>query len=68
MEATKQLTKRELEVVRLISDGYTDLEIADLLVISHATASTHRKNILRKLELKNTALLIRYAIKHKLVQ
>lgn len=63
----KSLTPRELEVVQLISSGFTDREIAKLLSISSMTVNTHRKNILRKLALKNTALLIRYAIENRLV-
>ena len=67
-ERKKQVTKRETEIIQLVTDGYTDNEIAIQLNISKKTASTHRNNILRKLELKNTALLIRYAIVNKLVK
>ncbi len=68
MNNTGILSDREKEVVQLITHGFTDTEIADKLDISPKTASTHRKNILRKLELKNTALLIRYAFENKLVR
>lgn len=67
-EKTNDLTKRETEIIQLVYNGYTDKEIAEKLNISIKTASTHRNNILRKLELKNTALLIRYVITHKLVK
>jgi DNA-binding CsgD family transcriptional regulator len=63
----KSLTPRELEVVQLISSGFTDREIANMLSISSKTVNTHRKNILRKLSVKNTALLIRYVIENRLV-
>lgn len=61
------LTKRELEIIRLIADGLTDNEIAARLFLSNVTVNTHRKNILAKLQLKNTAMLIKYAAEHKLL-
>lgn len=61
------LSQREMEVTQLIADGFTDREIAEKLSISGKTASTHRKNILRKLNVKNTAMLIRFALEHKIV-
>ena len=62
------LSPREIEVTQLIADGLTDREIGDKLEISHKTVSTHRKNILRKLGLKNTALLIRYGLQHAIIK
>jgi DNA-binding CsgD family transcriptional regulator len=62
------LTEREIEIVKLIANGNTDNEIGKKLSISGKTASTHRKNILRKLELKNTAMLIRYAVENRLLK
>ena len=62
------LTNREIEIVQLIADGNTDREIGEKLSISGKTVSTHRKNILRKLDMKNTAMLIRYAMSQKLVR
>jgi DNA-binding CsgD family transcriptional regulator len=56
------LTKREIEVLKLIAHGKIDKEIADDLHISSATAKTHRKNLHRKLHLKNTASLIHFAL------
>lgn len=55
------LSKRELEIIRLISMGHTNKEISDILFISPLTVKTHRSNILRKLDIKNTAALISYA-------
>jgi DNA-binding NarL/FixJ family response regulator len=66
-EAAPVLTRRELEILRLIADGLTNPEIADKLFISLSTVDTHRKSLMRKLNLKNTALLVRYALEHKLV-
>jgi two-component system response regulator NreC len=63
----KQLTPRETEIVGYIANGLTNNEIAAQLFISSVTVETHRKNILAKLQLKNTALLVKYAIEHKLV-
>ncbi len=68
MENKRELTPREVEVIQLIADGFTDIEIAVELIISPKTASTHRKNILKKLNLKNAALLTRYALENKLVR
>lgn len=68
MEVQEVLSPREIEIIQQIANGCTDREISTLLEISDKTASTHRKNILRKLNLKNTALLIRYALEKKLVK
>ena len=66
-EHPRQLTKRELEIIGYIADGLTNHEIADKLFLSIATVDTHRKNMLAKLHLKNTASLIKYAADHKLL-
>jgi DNA-binding CsgD family transcriptional regulator len=57
LDIREQLTNREIEIVKLIAKGHTDREIAQVLLISYSTASTHRKNILKKLKIKNTARL-----------
>ncbi|HAP02401.1 MAG TPA: DNA-binding response regulator [Bacteroidetes bacterium] len=57
-----EITKRELEIVRLIAQELTNAEIAVKLNNSPMTIITHRKNILRKLGVKNTAGLIKYAM------
>ena len=61
------LTKRELEIIRLIADGLTNTEIAAKLFLSTVTIDTHRKNILAKLRLKNTASLVKYAADNNLL-
>jgi len=58
------LSKREKEILKLIAEGFTNIEISKQLFISIDTVDTHRKNLYTKLNVKNTALLIRYAIEH----
>ncbi len=69
--ATKEegikLTKREMEVLQLITDGQTTADIAKQLFVSASTVETHRKKLLRKLEVKNTAGLVRKAFQLKLI-
>ncbi len=66
-DSENHLTKRELEIIRLIADGLTNNEIAARLFLSNVTVNTHRKNMLAKLQLKNTASLVKYAAEHKLL-
>lgn len=61
------LTKREQEVLALIAEGMTNREVADKLFISMKTVDTHKANVLEKLGLKNTAELVKYAIKNNLI-
>ncbi|HJU10459.1 MAG TPA: response regulator transcription factor [Candidatus Binataceae bacterium] len=61
------LTPREREVLRLIGQGATSKEIAERLDISPKTAQAHRENLKQKLRLRTTADLVRYAIKHRIV-
>lgn len=58
----ERLTTREREVLKLVSEGKSSKEIADLLFISVRTAEHHRENIKRKLNLKKVADLVKYAI------
>lgn len=55
------LSKREMEIVSLISKGLTSQEIADAINLSVLTINTHRRNILRKLNIKNTAMMVQFA-------
>ncbi|HEA19869.1 MAG TPA: LuxR family transcriptional regulator [Pricia antarctica] len=57
----QNLSKRQREILQLISDGYTSKEIAALLNISNHTVLTHRKNLIEKFKVKNTAQLIKKA-------
>ena len=61
------LTKREQEVLALVASGKSNQEVADELFISIKTVDTHKNHILDKLGLKNTAELVRYAIKNNLI-
>jgi len=65
--ALNLLTKREKEIIKLISNGLSSKKIAEELELSFYTVETHRKNILHKIELKNTAELIRFASESGLV-
>ncbi|MDX2063559.1 MAG: response regulator transcription factor [Bacteroidia bacterium] len=62
-----QLTKREEEIIKLIASEMTNQEIADKLSISLRTVDTHRRNLLQKLGVKNTAGLVRFAIQQRLI-
>lgn len=57
-----QLSTREKEVLKMIADGKSNKEIANALFISVRTVESHRASILRKLNLKNTADLVKYAL------
>ncbi|MQY79179.1 MAG: hypothetical protein GH151_08295 [Bacteroidetes bacterium] len=63
----RSLTKREKQVLELISQGLTNKEIAEKLNISCYTIDTYRKKLLHKLSLKNTAALVRFAAESGLV-
>ncbi len=62
------LTARETEIVKLIAEGYTSQQIADLLVIAPKTVESHRANILQKLAMRDRVELTRYAIRAGLVE
>ncbi|TWO31753.1 response regulator transcription factor [Seonamhaeicola sediminis] len=59
------LTKRQIEILKLIAEGKTNQEIADTLFIGKSTVETHRKNMVQKLKLKGTGGLLRYAMESK---
>jgi len=61
------ITRREREVLLLVADGFTNAEIAEKLFISIPTVNTHRKSLLTKFNVNNTAGLIKIAAKHNLV-
>lgn len=61
------ITEREQQILKLIVEGFTDIQIAETLFLSDKTVSTHRKNMLAKLKLSNTAALVRFALENKLV-
>lgn len=61
-----KLTEREIEIIKLIIKSLTNKEIADVLSISELTVNTHRKNAMRKLSIKNTAGLVKFALENGL--
>lgn len=66
-EKIKHLTKRELEIIKLIVREYSSAEIAEELFISQGTVETHRHNIFKKLDVKNAIGLVKFALKYKLI-
>ena len=66
-ETIPVITRRETEVLELISIGMTNIEIAHKLFLSTSTIDTHRKNLLAKFDAKNVALMVRIAIKLKYI-
>jgi len=66
-DGVARLTDREREVLQLIAEGKTNKEVAHSLSVSVNTVETHRKHIMEKLDLHNTAELVRFAIRTKIV-
>ncbi len=64
----QSLTPREIEVLTLVAKGYTSQEIAKHLVLSIKTVQVHRTHITEKLGLHTIAHLVRFALRHKLVE
>ena len=62
-----RISAREGEIIRLVAEGLTNKEIADRLFLSTHTVTTHRKNIMAKLGVNNTAGLVLYAIRNNIV-
>lgn len=62
-----KISHREAEIIRLVAEGLTNKEIADKLYLSAHTVTTHRKNIMSKLGVNNTAGLVLFAIKNNIV-
>jgi two-component system, NarL family, response regulator NreC len=66
--AYEELSEREREVMLLLVHGLTNQEISEKLVVSSSTVQTHRSHILQKLSLETTVDLVRYAIRHGLIE
>ncbi|MDM1293253.1 response regulator transcription factor [Sphingobacterium sp. N143] len=62
------LSERELEVLGLIADGFTNSEIADKIFLSKRTIEGHRQNLIEKTKVKNTAELVKFAFQHGLLK
>lgn len=67
-EEIEPLTDRDIEVLRLIAQGHTNRQIADILSIGVRTVETHRANIMSKLGVRGRAELVRYAMDHGLLK
>jgi len=65
---TDPLTSRERQVLQLIAEGKSTKDVAALLGVSVKTAESHRSRLMQKLDIHETATLVRYAVKHGLVQ
>jgi DNA-binding NarL/FixJ family response regulator len=61
------LSERECQIIRLITEGFSYTRIADRLCLSAHTVTTHRRNIMQKLGVNNTAAVVMYAVKSGLV-
>jgi two-component system response regulator NreC len=59
----KKLTSREREVLQLVAEGHTNVQVAARLFISPRTVETHRANLMHKLDLRTSASLVRYALR-----
>ena len=67
-ESTVSLTPRERMVIQLVGEGYSNKEMSKLLNLSVKTVETHRSSAIKKLSIKSTAGLVRYAVKSKLIE
>lgn len=61
------ISEREMEIVKYIAEGYSNQEIADKIFLSVHTVTTHRKNIMNKLGVNNTAGIVMYAVREQLI-
>ena len=64
---TPKLTKREIQILKLVASDYRNKEIAEMLNIELSTVETHKKNLLRKLNAKSAITLTKYAIENKII-
>jgi DNA-binding NarL/FixJ family response regulator len=64
----ENLTEREIEIIRLVTEGLMNKEISDRLNISVRTVDNHKSNIMKKLDLKSSVDIVKYAIKNEIVQ
>ncbi len=60
------LTQKQKEVISLIADGYTELEIAEILELSHSTIMSHRNEIKLRLNIQDKAGLVKYVLQNNL--
>ncbi len=62
------VSDREIEIIKHIAEGFSNKQIADKLNLSTHTINTHRKNIMNKLTVNNTAGIVMFAVKHRLLE
>lgn len=65
--AKLNISEREIEIIKLIAEGFINKEIADRLFLSTHTVNTHRKNIMQKLGINNTAGIVLFAVKQGII-
>jgi DNA-binding NarL/FixJ family response regulator len=65
---TKDLSIRETQILRLIAEGKENREIAQVLAISVRTVEAHRARIMLKLDLESVTSLVRYAVRHGIIE
>jgi DNA-binding NarL/FixJ family response regulator len=63
-----ELSKREIEILKMLSEGYPNTEIAEKLFISIRTVESHKSHIMQKLEIRTTVELVKFAIRNKLIE
>ena len=68
LKENEDLTQREIEILKLAASGSSNKEIADKLFISTKTVDAHKNHIMQKLKLKNTAEMVLYAVKNKIIE
>jgi len=66
-QALQVLTPREIEILKLVAEGYTNQEIADQLTLSIKTVQSHRANVMEKLDLRDITHLVRFALRYGLI-
>jgi two-component system response regulator NreC len=64
----KSLSDREMEVFKLFAEGFSNREIAEQLFISVRTVETHKNNIMKKINMKTTVDLVKFAIKNNIIE
>lgn len=67
LESKEILTKREIEIIKLLANDNSNQEVSDKLEISLRTVETHRRNIMQKLNLKSAVALVRFALKNNYI-
>jgi DNA-binding CsgD family transcriptional regulator len=67
-EDMSQLSAREIEVLKLFCDGFSNQEIADKLFISIRTVESHKTNMMKKINLRSSVDLVKFAIRNNLIE